>query len=587
MKKKLSLILRLVWTFSTLVLAATAMCQESSATLETTRRIADKIIHETRFEYILTPLSYNGGITRFTVENPSTGGESMVYYASAGMNSALDTSGLLGLSFSGRIRLYLNDEEVFSGSSSTAEVKEYTYNRYRFRHRLPVSWVKGKNELLVKCDPGENPVTVLVLPIDELDAMVSFVNALPVSAESPNTHWLTCGPWITASGDGMDHAFPPEKGFNEFYQDGDRIMGWQQEEVPLLRELVIPETNSYKRDAYADWHYANGGTMLGILSLYEASGDGRYLEFVKQFARNIWENDAYFRWQYFTQHAMRGSYHRINRMTMLDDSGGPALPFAQLQLTDPTTPYYMPILDRIFEYVYNDQERLQDGTFSRPEPEPATVWADDLFMSVPFLLRMAKIYGLEMLYDEVAHQIIQFNKYLADPGSGLYFHGWYHNRQQNTPVLWGRANGWIIWATSEALAFMPPDHREYRTILKIFKNHMEALAEHQDPSGMWHQVLDHPETFQETSCTAMFTLGMARGARMGWLPESYRDKALKGWKTLQEKIAEDGTVVDICRGTGIGENVEFYERRKRFDHDPRGLGAMITAGCEIFLLEDQ
>ena len=37
---------------------------------------------------------------------------------------------------------------------------------------------------------------------------------------------------------------------------------------------------------------------------------------------------------------------------------------------------------------------------------------------------------------------------------------------------------------------------------------MEALAGYQDPSGMWHQVLDHPETFEETSCTAMFTLGL-------------------------------------------------------------------------------
>jgi rhamnogalacturonyl hydrolase YesR len=74
---------------------------------------------------------------------------------------------------------------------------------------------------------------------------------------------------------------------------------------------------------------------------------------------------------------------------------------------------------------------------------------------------------------------------------------------------------------------------------------------------------------------------------MGWLKEEYRENALRGWSALQGKIGPDGTVSDICRGTGIGEDVEFYQQRARFDHDPRGLGAMLTAGCEIQLLEDQ
>ena len=236
-------------------------------------------------------------------------------------------------------------------------------------------------------------------------------------------------------------------------------------------------------------------------------------------------------------------------------------------------------------YVMDEQERLQDRTFCRPEPRPGTIWADDLFMAVPFLLRMAEIRGDETLYNEVARQIIQFNSYLLDPESGLYFHGWYNEQQENTPVRWGRANGWIVWATSEALLYMPRDHPSYRKILSIYQKHIEAIAAYQAPSGMWHQVLDHPETWEETSCTAMFTLGMARGARLGWLNEEYGDKALKGWSALQEKIKEDGTVVDICRGTEIGDDVAFYAGRKRFDHDPRGLGAIITAGCEISLLE--
>ena len=161
---------------------------------------------------------------------------------------------------------------------------------------------------------------------------------------------------------------------------------------------------------------------------------------------------------------MRGSYHRIHRMTMLDDSGGPALPFAQLQLDDPGYPGIMPLLERVSGYIIRGQERLPDGTFCRPEPEPTTVWADDLFMSVPFLLRMARITEDPSLYDEVALQVIQFNHYLQDPQTGLYFHGWYNQRQEHTPVRWGRANGWVVWATSEALMHLPDDHPRYGEI---------------------------------------------------------------------------------------------------------------------------
>jgi rhamnogalacturonyl hydrolase YesR len=425
-----------------------------------------------------------------------------------------------------------------------------------------------------------------MLPVDTLDEKVSYVNALTASEGSPNSHWLINGPWINPNGNALDTYFPPESGFKPYYLQGKFIVAWQSEEVPMLRELVIPDTASYQRDAYSDWHYANGGTMLGLLSLFELSGDEKYYDFVRKFAKNLVDNYTYFRWQYQTLHAMRGSYHRIYRMTMLDDSGGPALPFAQLQVMEPGSEDLRPVLDLVYDYVMNGQERLEDRTFSRPEPEAATVWADDLFMSVPFLLRMARITGDEGLYDEVAHQVIRFHHYLSDPKTGLYFHGWFHNQGENTPVRWARANGWIVWATSEALLHMPKKHPEYKRILRIYREHMQALASYQDPSGMWHQVIDHPETFEESSSTAMFTLGLARGVRLGWLKENYKKQAIRGWSALQRKIGADGTVIDICRGTGIGEDVEFYENRKRFDHDPRGLGAMLTAGIEISLLLD-
>ncbi len=41
--------------------------------------------------------------------------------------------------------------------------------------------------------------------------------------------------------------------------------------------------------------------------------------------------------------------------------------------------------------------------------------------------------------------------------------------------------------------------------------------ENQDPDGMWHQLIDEPASYKETSGTAMFTYAMLVGVKHGWL----------------------------------------------------------------------
>ncbi len=120
------------------------------------------------------------------------------------------------------------------------------------------------------------------------------------------------------------------------------------------------------------------------------------------------------------------------------------------------------LVDTIAQVVRKEQLRLPDGTFCRPEPEAFTVWADDLFMSVPFLSIMAKATGDVSYYDEAAKQVLQFQQYLLDEKTGLYKHGWFSARREKAIAFWGRANGWIVWATAELLNVLPPQHRDYQ-----------------------------------------------------------------------------------------------------------------------------
>ena len=73
----------------------------------------------------------------------------------------------------------------------------------------------------------------------------------------------------------------------------------------------------------------------------------------------------------------------------------------------------------------------------------------------------------------------------------------------------GRANGWFAWAFSEVLSSLSPEHPAYLRLLAIHRSHLEALLRYQSPNGMWHQLLDRPDTYEESSATALFVLAFA------------------------------------------------------------------------------
>ena len=202
-------------------------------------------------------------------------------------------------------------------------------------------------------------------------------------------------------------------------------------------------------------------------------------------------------------------------------------------------------------------------------------------MSAPYLMRMALVTGDRQYFDDAAQQVVRFNKYLLDKKTGLYRHGWYDIDKRQASVAWGRANGWVIWATSEVLRFLPESHPLRAEIIKMYRNHLRALVSYQASSGLWHQVLDRPDSYEETSCTAMYLIGMARGLRSGILDSSFVAPMEKAWSGLQSRISSDGIVRDICRGTEMSEDLEYYFKRERFDNDPRGLGAVIAACTEM------
>lgn len=129
---------------------------------------------------------------------------------------------------------------------------------------------------------------------------------------------------------------------------------------------------------------------------------------------------------------------------------------------------------------------------------------------------------------------------------------------------------------------LPKNHPDYKKILAYYHQHVDALVALQNENGFWLQVLDRPDSREEVSGTAIFTMAIARGITNGWLNEKkYKPFAEKGWEALKTQTEPDGTVHNICYGTMCSEDINYYLNRPFYDNDTHGLFAVLFAGIEI------
>ncbi len=541
-------------------------------------------MRESSFSFELRPQRTVAGVQLIDFGESFGPADQATAFAQSWIMSEKDTTITFGSSSANAIKIWINDDLVLSRAASRElAVAEVAYNLFDFQDTFSAKLNAGANRILIQSNASPEQWTVLLRPVTPhgmLETSIYFSNTRRRGEKSRESAWAILGPVPTGFEDSEKSAPPQANSETPFWEIGDKRHAWQAPVLSFLPRLTVNQENSYKRESYLEWHYSHGALMLTLLHLADLNGDKTYSKFVERVVDFALTNRDYFEGQYRKKHALRGSYHRLFRRTMLDDTGAAALAVVELAIRKQRSDL-REFVGPIGDYVLHKQQRLADGTFCRPEPMPRTVWADDLFMSVPFMLRMAQLTGNSAYAEDAVQQMLTFHRHLFDPETRLFHHGWFDQSSQNSTVFWGRANGWIVWAFSEALAVLPKSHSEYSKVLKIFQEHLRGLAAFQDDNGMWHQVLDHPESYEESSCTAMFVLGMARGVRNGWLDESFTAVALKGWQALTGKIAADGTVHGICRGTGMGEDLQFYLDRPTFDHDPRGLGAVVTAGIEV------
>ena len=238
------------------------------------------------------------------------------------------------------------------------------------------------------------------------------------------------------------------------------------------------------------------------------------------------------------------------------------------------------VVERVADWILHRQDRLPDGTLWRPKSMNGTLWPDDLYMGGVFLARYSRYTHDPKYAEDAANQIIHQAEFEADD-DGLWFHGYFVRDHLHAPLKWGRGNGWVTVALVETLSALPEKDSLRPQLLKILRAQIAGLKKVQAPDGMWRQVLDKPELWEETSCTAMFAYGIARAANRGWIDAGDITIARHAFAALATRVTADGGVNGTCVGTNIGRDLDFYAKRTQPDDDLHGRGVVLLAGTEL------
>lgn len=204
--------------------------------------------------------------------------------------------------------------------------------------------------------------------------------------------------------------------------------------------------------------------------------------------------------------------------------------------------------------------------------------SDAIFMASPVLAHAGRITGDRRYFDQALRNY-RFIAGLCRREDGIYRHS------PLDDAAWGRGNGFPALGLALTLQQFPEDHEGHAEMREALVDHLEALASHQDSDGMWHQVIDHPDSYAELTATAMIAYAIATALGEGWLEDrgQWESRLDAAWSSAKMYVANDGqTFVNVCTGTGKQPTLEdYYLREAILGPDGRGAAMMMMLAAKI------
>ena len=309
-----------------------------------------------------------------------------------------------------------------------------------------------------------------------------------------------------------------------------------------------------------EWNWTDAVLATALVDLSRVTADQKYRDYLQ-------------RW--IDHHVKEGYYITTSDRCL------PAVAANELYRTTCKTEYRT-VNETVLKYLYEEARRTDDGginhlgvsTIFQP-----TLWVDSLYMFGEVLIRWGEAEKDTRALDEFSKQYGIFAGHLQDP-SGWFVHGYQWGEPQDPNVFWARGNGWVLAAGYDYLRVRNDDAVK-ASLAKL----SAAVVAAQDPTtGLYWTVVNRPgETYLETSATALFATGLARGRRIGALDASVVPIVTKAIAGIQTKITNDDKGRPVVTGTSGPTNVggfDDYAKVPLVDDLPYGVGAVILALIE-------
>ena len=364
------------------------------------------------------------------------------------------------------------------------------------------------------------------------------------------------------------------------YPPGDAPAQWA---IPLA-ESIMARYPDYRTAYYKDYTYVHGYAFEAFDRLYDATGDGRFLDYIRDYIDHFVDRDGHYRGGALTNldNFMTGSAF----CTLYRRTGDEKYRTAATQ-----------ILSAVEGYP------SCDGQFWHGNKSPA-MWIDGVFMMQMFLIRYAQHIGRsEYCYDIACRNVLAAAKHLQRP-DGLLLHAWTTTPDKVawadpdtglSPESWSEGMGWYVLVTAELLAVLPRSHKDYGAIADIYRRMALGLKQTQDPrTGGWFMVVDkgdNPVNFIDPSGTAMFVYAIRRGVELGLLPgKQYLPVAQDGYRCLYPFIVvNDHGLLDVvggCDGVPVKKDFLSYVTIPKMTNAKETVVGMLWAAVIMELSAD-
>lgn len=199
---------------------------------------------------------------------------------------------------------------------------------------------------------------------------------------------------------------------------------------------------------------------------------------------------------------------------------------------------YKKAADLLYDYCKNKAPRDNAGTLYHLN-DSKQLWSDSIYMVPPFLAA----YGD---YDECMKQFRGYRARLWQPEKKLYSHRWSDDENRFlTERCWGGGNGWAAASFAIVYELLPAEQQSYKKEVASFLTELlDGLLAHMRPDGLFHDIVDNPQSFVETNLSQMVAFAIYKAVKNGAIDKKYLPFAEQMKQGALSKVDEFGYVQD-------------------------------------------